>query len=851
MLYLVFIIVLINTYFLFIAANDDTQTATTSAVSKTAGPPSFFIRDLNDGLCLAGDTFKRCSIDTLWYVTGKEALYQFHHRVVEGSEDDDDLCFGRLQCHDVDTSPSQLGSCEHCGSKGWNILGEADTGYVLTQDRNKYCVKRDNDKVKVVKCDAGYTAFTLQFVNNAELTIMNSESSKLTTAAAENDMNLVKSLLKTNIDVDSRDWDTQTPLMAASSKGHINMVKHLISAKADVNIVDKDNVTALMEASISGHKNVVDYLLNNGANVNAVSTTGFSSLWLASSEGHLDVVKILIKKGADPNNTRADGITTLIAAQSGGYVDIMKELVKAGAGINVENDGMSVLLSAIENGSFPIVKLLVDNKADINFISSQGFSPIIVASAHGKLDIIKYLVKNGALINMEHPENVSALMYAAAGGFPDVVQYLIDNNAVVNQKHKQGGTALLEAVPTGNVSCINILLAANADPLVTDNDGITTVISAASQGHAELVKLFASKGVDINKVTNSGGSALMFAASEGHNETAKLLIELNADVSIATKATPEYRAQVEEALSEKREGIEPHKDDVTALHVAALGGHMFVVELLVKAGANINAVDEDGMTPLLNAVKGNFANVAKYLVEHGANPNDIFIDEKGKSHNMLMDSIMVSNNEFSLLLIEKGANISYLDEDKVSIATQAAYLGQLEIIKQLISRNADIISSNTEGINPLIASSSEGHHEIVKELLATKKIDINAKDKDGTNALMAASVRGHKEVVSLLLQNGAEVNSQNVDGHTPLMFAYNGKNQVESLLDKYAEYLTDDNDNSTKIIKDALQTHIEVVQLLLDYKADPTMKDKEGHTALDFDFQPLTAIEGSISNDEL
>lgn len=65
---------------------------------------------------------------------------------------------------------------------------------------------------------------------------------------------------------------------------------------------------------------------------------------------------------------------------------------------------------------------------------------------------------------------------------------------------------------------------------------------------------------------------------------------------------------------------------------------------------------------------------------------------------------------------------------------------------------------------------------------------------------------------------------QNVDGHTALMFAYNGKNQVEVLLDKYREYMKEASDNSTRIIKDALQTHVEVVQMLISGGADVTMK---------------------------
>jgi uncharacterized protein len=189
-----------------------------------------------------------------------------------------------------------------------------------------------------------------------------------------------------------------------------------------------------------------------------------------------------------------------------------------------------------------------------------------------------------------------------------------------------------------------------------------------------------------------------------------------------------------------------------------------------------------------------------------------------------MDAVMVNNTEFAILLIEKGANVSYTDEDGVSITTQAAFQGMTSVVLSLLKHGADITVANKEGINPLIAASSEGRVDVVQVLLDSGKADINAQDKDGTNALMAASVRGHKEVVNLLVNKGVNINAQNTDGHSALMFAYNGKNQVQTLLDKYGDYIKEENDNSTKIIKDALQTHIDVVTVLLKHGADASLK---------------------------
>merc|ERR1712157_393835 len=116
----------------------------------------------------------------------------------------------------------------------------------------------------------------------------------------------------------------------------------------------------------------------------------------------------------------------------------------------------------------------------------------------------------------------------------------------------------------------------------------------------------------------------------------------------------------------------------------------------------------------------------------------------------------------------------------------------------------------------------------------------NQRDKDGTTSVMAAAARGHVENVSFLIASKADVNLQNMDGHTALMFAYNGKTQVQTLWERYTQFLPKDQDdgNTAPIIQEALQNHTKIVDLLKEYGANINLKDKEGHTALDFDFHP-------------
>jgi uncharacterized protein len=100
-------------------------------------------------------------------------------------------------------------------------------------------------------------------------------------------------------------------------------------------------------------------------------------------------------------------------------------------------------------------------------------------------------------------------------------------------------------------------------------------------------------------------------------------------------------------------------------------------------------------------------------------------------------------------------------------------------------------------------------------------------------------------VIEVLLSHKADVNVQNVDGHTALMFAFNGRNQVASLLDKYSEFISEDKDNSTAVIRKALETHTAIVDLLISNGADVTLKDKKGNLAVDFDHVPVKKVEPS------
>jgi len=889
---------------------EEEATSTSGGVTKAQGPPPFFLQDTTDSLCLHGETFKRCSIDTLFFVVGSPGSYQIHKRPLSESDaDPDGTCLSKLKCDKIDPSKAaaasstvvdaKLAKCTHCGAKSWNIHGDSNTGYVLTEASSgiQQCIVRPKgtNMVKLAPCDSTdhpYTPLQLQFASAKDIEAMSAPGARLIGAAADGEKKLVQKLLKEEkIDVNARDWDELTPLIPAASSGHLDIVKLLLKEGADVNAKDKDGITALMEASIQGHVKIVDYLIKEGAEVDATANSGVTALWLASGEGKVDVVKALLKKHADPNNARADNISALMTAAVGGHADVTKLLLENGADARfADGDGVTALMNAAENGTTDVLKLLVESKSAkqdedakgryVDLVSNTGFTALIIACAHGHTDAIKYLLTDAKVdVNAMHETHVTPLMYAAASGHIEAMKLLFDLGKVdVNEMHSNGGSALLEASTGGAGEAIKFLLEKGAKPDLIDMDGVTPLHAVTSKGDLDgttalldaLTKKMskAELGEHINLPSHSGGTAVMFAAAGGHPKCTKLMIDNGADVNAIAVARPDYLEKlakmIEDGTVDPNE--DPHVDGVTAVHVAAEEGHLECVQLLIDAGADVTVLDDEDRTPLLLALKGNYGEVASVLVKAGADPNTPYVDEEGGSHNILMDSIIVENADFALLLIEKGADLYHKDDHKVTTLLQAAHRGIVNVTEALLAKHAAapkkgeenwVDEGSDEGVTPLLASASEGHLEILNMLLSTGKADANAKDKEGTNSLMAAAARGHLECIKALLQTkGVEVNAQNTDGHTALMFAYNGKNQVETLWERYAQFITDakmekgegedgsadkkdvDDGGTGPLIQEALTNHTTLVDLLLKAGADTTLKDKEGHVAADFDFQP-------------
>ena len=153
---------------------------------------------------------------------------------------------------------------------------------------------------------------------------------------------------------------------------------------------------------------------------------------------------------------------------------------------------------------------------------------------------------------------------------------------------------LMDKVIAGDKAAVSELIAKGADVNARNSYGWTALSHAARAGNAELVKLLLAHGADVNSRDQTGWTPLMRAAMKGHVEAVRVLLEHGAEVNVQEKG-----------------------EAWTALHWAAVRDHPEVVTLLLSHGADYNLRTEDGMTPLMLAVKEGNDKVEKVLEQAG------------------------------------------------------------------------------------------------------------------------------------------------------------------------------------------------------------------------------------------
>ncbi|PYR14908.1 MAG: hypothetical protein DMG00_01795 [Acidobacteria bacterium] len=414
-------------------------------------------------------------------------------------------------------------------------------------------------------------------------------------------------------------------------------------------------------------------------------------------------------------------------------------------------------------------------------------------------------------VNAAQGDGATALHWAAHRDDLAIADLLIRAGARANVANDLGATPLHLACTNRSAAMVERLLAAGADARATLLNGETALMTCARAGDAGAVKALLTHGADVNaKEHEHQQTALMWAVAQRHPEVVELLIEAGADL----RARSLTYAQTVVGEQTQRAGREELNYTVlrggaTPLLFAARAGDEQSATLLLKAGADPNDSQPDGVTALVLAVHSANGGVAARLLEHGADPNAL-----SSGYTALHAAILRSDLNLVKALLGRGANPNLrmtkgtpMRRDTTDWNLPATLIGSTpyllaakflepDIMRLLAAAGADprltmpngadavmlaagIGSSRTasrRGVETIDFGKVEPESRVRDAVAAAVDLggDVNAASQTGDTAMHVAAALGHDTVVQFLAEHGAAVNMKNTRGITPLLAAMFG-----------------------------------------------------------------------------
>lgn len=273
----------------------------------------------------------------------------------------------------------------------------------------------------------------------------------------------------------------------------------------------------------------------------------------------------------------------------------------------------------------------------------------------------------------------------------------------------------------------------------------------------------------------------------------------------------------------------------TALSVAAFFGRREIVELLLEKGAAIDKGDEEnGATPLFQAVYGLEPEIASLLVDRGADVN--------KKTKPGMSPLMLAANskqaDIVAMLVERGADVGAKDAEDLTPLMYAAEGGSSEIAGLLLEHGAEVNTQSNVGTTALMAA-VEMDRVGVFEILLGRGADINLRIANGWTALWSAVDNRRAEMARVLIEKGADVNaivSGEIGLNTPTLLhraIYKADPDITRMLvEAGADVNAKNAMGLTPLMRAAWSEQADIVKLLVEKGADINAKGEKNRTAL-------------------
>ncbi|HTB14603.1 MAG TPA: ankyrin repeat domain-containing protein [Bryobacteraceae bacterium] len=484
-----------------------------------------------------------------------------------------------------------------------------------------------------------------------------------------------------------------------------------------------------------------------------------------------------------------------------------------------QGDGSTALHWAAFNDDLETTKLLLAAGANVKVTTREGgITPLFMACTNGNAAIIEALLKAGADANSLKANGTTALMLAAASGNAQAAKILLDRGAKVDAKESvHGQTALMFAAALNRDAVVKLLLAHGADPNIAtsvhkmervrfDQDGNVVEDRPATAGRG------GRPAQTEEQMSAEAAASFQKMANESQKSDLDMLSRaIGFKSSNYALAKPKAKAGDVAARPPRKVGAD-FMGGMTALLYAAREGHMETIKALVEGPkpADVNLVSGgDKFSAMVTAITNGHLTIAKYLLDHGADPNlvtgsgltalyatiDVQWAPKAWFPQPSTDQEKVTYLELMKALLEHGANVNaevgeklwfrsftndytWVDPAGATAFWRAAQSSDLAAMHLLIEYKADPKLAAKSGDTPLMAAAGIGWAanwsvnapvplvDAVKYCVELGN-DVNAADNRGYSALHGAAYLGDNDMINYLVSKGAKVDAKSKGGDSP------------------------------------------------------------------------------------
>ncbi|XP_014294729.1 serine/threonine-protein phosphatase 6 regulatory ankyrin repeat subunit B [Halyomorpha halys] len=637
-----------------------------------------------------------------------------------------------------------------------------------------------------------------------------------------NKTEIISLLIKQGVDINCPDLWGRSSLHLASEKGHTKIVLQLLSAGANIDAKMRERKTPAIVSIESNQLDILKVLLVHGADVHQMTQDRRSLLHIAAKVGNPQIILLVMCKGLNVNSKDSIDKTPLYNAAECGCPQAMVTLLDAGADPSILTQNKETILHAAassgnENATFLALRYI----KDINARNVQGQSSLYRAAFHGHINIFQLLLDKGADLSLRNIYNETLLHFAAISNNDLLVKKLVQNmsTAEINLQDSQGKTALYRAAVNGRYGTFQILYDKGGDPNIGPDDGFTLLHWAAQSGNVHIIQNILERVRSVNAIDRKGRTALYITMEFGRDQAYFFFLKKGI---------------------RKVEGFRTIEGR-TLLHGAVIGGSTRIITDHLKSKQDLDIQDSDGRTPMFMACGLGRKNVYDILLTAGASLNARTNDGRTVLH----AAAFGGNVAIVESILKMTRLINARDSSGRSPIFYAAERSKRDVFNCLVTREAGLHYTTEGGWTLLHAAAKGGDPNIVETIISHMK-DINLRDIKGYTSLQVAMntycCKG--QAFLRLIMRGADPNIADNEGTTILhKAAHYGEiflaQSVLNITNKSINAL--DNYERTPLHWAVYFDQIDIVTLLLKFKADPHIENTHGYTPL-----TLVAAMGSL-----